>query len=88
MELTDFPGHDGKVTSDQKMIYIKGIKLEIETIAAIISVAFKTTSNCLTVFVKLVLGKVEVDRFTGPRREIDIRYEFGLKIILKGLGCK
>ena len=88
MELTDFPGHDGKVTSDQKMIYIKGIKLEIEAIAAIVSVAFKTTSKCLTVFVKLVLGKVEVDWFTRPRREIDIRHEFGLKIILKDLSCK
>ena len=45
-------------------------------------------SNLLIVFVRMILGKVEVDRFTGPRREIDIRYEFGLKIILKDLRCK
>ena len=39
--LTDLPGHDNKVTSDKKMIWkwflnhIKGIEVEIETLAAI-----------------------------------------------------
>ena len=28
------------------------------------------------------------DGFTGPRQEIDIRYEFYLKITLKHLGCE
>ena len=32
--------------------------------------------------------KVEVDRFSRPRPKIEIRYEFGLKITLKSLGCK
>ena len=35
-----------------------------------------------------MLGKIGVDRFTGPRRETYVRYEFGFKIILKALGCK
>ena len=52
------------------------------------SVIFEVTSKCLIVFVRLMLGKVKVDGFTGPRRKIDMRYEFGLKVILKGLGCK
>ena len=38
--------------------------------------------------VRLMLGKIGVDRFTGPRRETYVRYEFGFKIILKALGCK
>ena len=46
---------------------------------------FETTSGDLIVFVRFLLGKVGVDRVTRPRREVDIRYEFGLKIILKDL---
>ena len=49
---------------------------------------FETTGKFLIVFVRLILGKVGVDGFTGPRRESDIRYEFDLKVVLKGLGCK
>ena len=37
---------------------------------------------------RLKLGKLRVDGFTEPRREFDIRYKFGFKVILKGLGCK
>ena len=42
------------------------------------SVIFETTSKFLVFF----------DGVTGPRQEIDIIYEFDLKIILKYLGCK
>ena len=49
---------------------------------------FETTGKFLIVFVRLILGKVGVDVFTGPRRESDIRYECGLKVVLKDLGCK
>ena len=49
---------------------------------------FETVNKFLIVFVRLVLEKTEVDRVTMPRQEIDIRYEFKLNIILKGLGCK
>ena len=45
---------------------------------------FETASKFIIVFVRLILGKVLRDGFTGPRREIDIRYQFGLKVILKG----
>ena len=45
---------------------------------------FETASKFLTVFVGLILGKKEVDGFTGPQRESDIRYEFELKVLLKG----
>ena len=46
---------------------------------------FEITSQFLIVFVRLILGKVEVDGFTGPQREIGIRYELDLNVILKGL---
>ena len=52
------------------------------------SMTFETTSKLLIVFVRLILGKVGVDGLTGPRRESDIRYEYDLKVVLKGLGCK
>ena len=42
------------------------------------SVIFETASKFLIFF----------DGVTGPRQEIDIRYECDLKIILKYLGCK
>ena len=49
---------------------------------------FETTGKFVIVFVRLILGKVEVDGFTGPQRESDIRYECDLKVVLKGLECK
>ena len=49
---------------------------------------FKTTVEFVIVLVRLILGKLGADGFTGPRRESDIRYECNLKIVLKGLGCK
>ena len=51
-------------------------------------VTFETTGKFVIVLVRLILGKLEVDGFTVPRRENDIRYECNLKIVLKGLGCK
>ena len=52
------------------------------------SVTFETAGKFLIVFVRLILGEVGVDVFSGPRRESDIRYKFDLKIVLKVLGCK
>ena len=49
---------------------------------------FETIGKFLIVFERLVLGKKVVDGVIGPRREIDIRYEFDFKIIWKGLGFK
>ena len=49
---------------------------------------FERTGKFLIVYVRLILGKVEVDVFTGSRRESDFRYECDLKVVLKGLGCK
>ena len=34
---------------------------------------FETTGKFVLVFVRLILGKLGVDVFTGPRREIDVR---------------
>ena len=39
------------------------------------------------VFVKLILGKMWVDRVTRQRQEIHVRCELDLKVILKGLEC-
>ena len=49
---------------------------------------FETTGRFLIVFVRLILGKVRVDWFTGPGRESNIRYACDLKIVLKDLGWK
>ena len=52
------------------------------------SVTFETTGKFLIVFVRLIMGKKEVYRFTGTRQEGDIRNEFELKVLLRGLKCK
>ena len=49
---------------------------------------FEAVNKFPIFFLRLVFGKVRVDRVTGSRREIDVRYEFYLKVILKGLGWK
>ena len=47
---------------------------------------FETTGKFLIVFVRLILGTVGLDGFTEPRGESVIRYEFDLKVVLRGLG--
>ena len=59
----------------------------MENIAAFLSNIPKK-GKFLIVFLKLILGKARVDGFTGPRRTIYVRYEFGFKAFLKGLLCK
>ena len=72
--LTDLPGHDRKVTSDRKMIFIPydSFKGGNRDYCSHFSVIFETTGKFLIVFVRLILGKKEVDGFTGPRRENDV----------------
>ena len=45
----------------------------------------ETASKFVIVFVRLILGKMGFDGFTGPQRKIDGQYKFSLKIILKRL---
>ena len=73
--LKDLPGHDGKVTSDKKMISIshQGYRSRNRGYCSHFSVTFETTAKFLIIFVRLILGKVGVKGFTGPRRESDIR---------------
>ena len=47
---------------------------------------FQATRKFAIASDRLILGKVWVDGFTGPRHETDVTYEFGFKVILKGLG--
>ena len=47
-----------------------------------ISVTFETTGKFVIVFVRLILGKVGVDGFTGPRGESDVGYKFHFKSVL------
>ena len=47
-----------------------------------ILVTFETTGEFVIVLVRLILGKLGVDGFTGPRRESDVEYKFHLKSIL------
>ena len=82
--------HDGKVSSDKKMISIshQGYKGGNRDYCSHFSVTFETTRKFVNVFVRLLLGKVGVDGFTGPQQKSDIRYECDLNVLLKGLGCK
>ena len=64
--------------------HVKGKRVETEIIGY--SVIFQTISKFVTAFVRLISGKVRVDGFNRPPQEIDKRYEFDLKIILKSLG--
>ena len=90
MGLTHLLGHDGKVTSDKNMILISHQRCKGGTrdYCSHFSVTLEITVKFLILFVRLVFGKKGIDRVTGPRREIDIRYKSDLKVILEGLGCK
>ena len=57
------------------------MRAEMEIIGAIFHWSSKQQVSFFIVFVRLISGKKEVDRFTRPRREIGIRYEFDLKVI-------
>ena len=75
--LTNLPGHNDKMTSDKTMTFMahQRYKNENRDYFSQFLIIFETTKGkFLIVFVRLILGKVEVDRFTVPRRESDIRY--------------
>ena len=87
--LTDLPAHRRKVMSDKKIICYSywGYKGRNRDYCSHFSVIFQKQVN-LWCFSKIDIGKSRVDRFTGSRREIDIRYEFGFELIWKISGCK
>ena len=78
----------GKVTSDKKIISVthQGYKDGNRDYCSHFSVTFETIGKSLIIFVSLILGKMGVDGPTEPRRDSDIKYDFYLKTILKGLG--
>ena len=93
MGLMNLSSHDEKVTSDKKINCNSYQRHEGKNryFCHHFSVIFKIRKKIfifiyLFIFVRLTFGKVEIDGYTGPGREIDIRYKFGLKVILKGLG--
>ena len=90
MGLTDIPGDVEKVTSDKKIIFMSHQRYMDGNrgYCGYYSLTFETTGKFLIDFVKWILGKVSVEGVTRLRRDIDIRYEFDLKVILKSLGCK
>ena len=49
---------------------------------------FQATRKFDIACVRLILGKVGVDGFTGPQHKSDVIYEFDFKVLLKGLKCK
>ena len=75
MGLTDLPGHDGKMTSDNKIISIpyEGYKGGNRDYCSHFPVTFKTKGKFLIFFYKIDIGKSGVKGFTRPRRESDIR---------------
>ena len=88
--MTHLPGHEGKMTSDKKMICnsYQRCKGGNRDCCNHFLVIFERTSKFVIVFVRLISGKVGVDGFTRARQEIDVRYEFGMKVIVKGLALK
>ena len=72
----DLPGHDGKMTSDKKMVSISQQRCKggNRDYCSHFSVTLEKTGKFLIVFVRLVLRKRGVDGFTKPRRECGIRY--------------
>ena len=57
--MTDLPGHDGKVTSDKKIISIsnQGYKGGNRDYCSHFLVTFETTGKFLIVFIRLIWGK-------------------------------
>ena len=88
--MTDLPGHGTKVSSDKKTISISHQRYKggNNDYCSQFSAIFETISKILIVIVRLKLEKQGADGVTGPRREIYIRNEFDLKLVLKCLGCK
>ena len=79
-----------KMTSDKKIICnsCQRCKGGNRDYCSHFFVIIEKKSKFVIAFVKLILRKKRFDGFTGPGREIDVRYEFDLIVILKGLGCK
>ena len=75
--LTDLPSHDGKLTSDRKMICnpYQSYKIENSDYCNHFSVIFETTSKFVIVFIRLLLERVGVDGFTGQQQKIDVSSE-------------
>ena len=69
------PGDDGKVTSDKKTVFIplEGSMSGNRDYYSHILVTFERTGKFVIVFLKLGLGKVGVEVFSGPRRGSDVR---------------
>ena len=77
LELTDLPGHDGKVTKIKKIIFISHQRYKVgnRDYCSHFSVTFETKGKYIIVFVRLIFGKRGVVGVTGPRREIDISFK-------------
>ena len=73
--LTNLPGHDGKVTSDKKIIFIslQRYKVGNRDFWSYFLVTFEATSKFLIVFVRLILERKWVDVVIRLQREIEIR---------------
>ena len=79
MGLMNLWSHDEKVTSDKKMHCnsYQRHKGKNRYFCSHFSLIFKITSKFLIIFVRLTLGNVGIDGYTGPR------LEFSLKVIVK-----
>ena len=79
-----FTGPCQEVTSDKKMTCnsYQRCKGKNRDYSSYFSVIFETTIKFLIVFVRLILEKVWVDEFIGPRQKRDVRYEFHFKPLL------
>ena len=77
--LTDFPGNGRKLTSDMILI-LNSYESSLAASRNYCShfwLIFQAKTNFAIAFVRLILGKVGVDRFTRKQRETEVRYQFG-----------
>ena len=88
--LTNLPDQDWKLTSDGNLIlssYERSQSANRDYCSHFWLIS-QAKSKFAIACVRLMLGKVRLDWFTGPRRKTDVRYRFGFKVILKNLGRK
>ena len=88
--VNEFTGQDEKLTPDKKMILNSHYRYQgaDRDYYSNFLVIFQAASKSAIVCGRFILGKVGVDRFTGPQREINIKYKFDFELLWMILGCK
>ena len=81
--VNEFTGQDEKLTPDKKMILNSHYRYQgaDRDYYSNFLVIFQAASKSVIVCGRFILGKVGVDIFTGPQREINIKYKFDFELL-------